>query len=228
MAELGRLTEDEVQLLIEAARRKIEEINNARTKELLPLIKKAVRSAEAQQSRPHKRGGWKWFWLLVVAPVAAAIGIYCGLEWKCPLLVDTPRLGELHYQVAVLAFVVALAAYLANVSRDITKVLSALPVIRDTLAERIKMRKNLSLLTAVEINLVVHAVVTSVRLAAGEYLEIWSDFTARVDNFILIYLAMIIFGLASLHVRQWLGSNSDPHHTGSLGKLSVLGLASRP
>jgi hypothetical protein len=156
-----------------------------------------------------KPGLSRKIYLLVclIAPVPLLIAII--IKWVLFLYfgesIDaSPRLMEIHHQIAVLAFVVALAAYLSNVSREILKITREIEISKTAIRIIERNRKSIAWITEAEIHLVLLGVLASLRLILGPY---WRSITGynvgAMDNFLLIYLTVIVVNLALLHMRQW-------------------------
>ncbi len=112
-------------------------------------------------------------------------------------------LSDFSKQLTFLGFIVALAAYLASVGRELVKTLN----VRND-PKRPDHKLDLGWIVTAEFNLVMLGIFTSARVVLGptcsqgvcmagiELLEL--------DFFLVIYLALTIVFLAGLHARQWI------------------------
>jgi hypothetical protein len=111
--------------------------------------------------------------------------------------------------LTMLPFVVALAAYLANVAREIIKKLGTKDSNgknANTPADILKMRCNIAWMTTAEIQLVVLGLLILVRIIAGPDPFIPTPFIHEpilIENIIWIYLSLILVLLSVLHLRVW-------------------------
>lgn len=108
-------------------------------------------------------------------------------------------------QLTFLGFIVALAAYLASIARELIKTLNALA---ETDEKRKVTKLDLGWVSTAEFHLVVIGAFTSARIVLGPTCDSKNVCIAGIelielDFFLMIYLALILLLLAGLHVRQW-------------------------
>ena len=189
----------------QAHKAQIDKVVSERLKEWSEAIKTTKIEERKSDDPKVQRHPYRLVWFLTFFPLLFAIIIKWAMFRYFGEIVDLyPRLREIHHQVAVLAFVVALAAYLANVSRETLKGLREVEVSKKEQENITMIRKNLAWVTQVEIHLVLLGIMTSIRLIVGSSWQAVTGYSAgAVDNFLLIYLAVVIVNLAMLHMRQW-------------------------
>jgi hypothetical protein len=171
--------------------------------ELMDSVAKAQAKADAQrQMEAHEpsRNSLKTvslttIWILLVFVVASAAAISrLGDEWK-DLYFD-----DIRVQLTFLAFVVALAAYLAGVARETIKAYKA--------SHRPDLLKSLRLVTIGEHSLVLLGLWLVGRMTLsplGEHLPLLKNYPlAYTDHALVVCLGITIVWLAILHCRQWL------------------------
>ena len=133
--------------------------------------------------------------LMFIGSVAIAWWLLGGRELS-------GELNEFKTLMTLLGFAVALAAYLANVSREIVKRLSVLP---DTDGNRWVLRENIAWTTTAEIQLVILGLLVIFRIASGERSLEFGLLSRPIllNNVIAIYLGTILGLLGYLHARTW-------------------------
>ena len=136
----------------------------------------------------------------VLLPAALIIAWCVGKE---PLVTDI----DSKMLLTLLGFVVALAAYLASVAREIVKGLGALVKTGPNYQkDNKKLRLNIAWTTTAEIQLVVVGLLIFLRIVMGTKPFIPTPLISEpipFDNIIVIYLGLILVLLAVMHVRIW-------------------------
>lgn len=194
-AEKKPLSEDDVKRIVG------EELKT-RDARWADAIKKALDGAKTPAAEfKTARKSYLPVWLVALALPFAALGAACALSEPGAA---PPRLTEITQQIGLLAFVVALAAYLANVSRELIKTIGAAEAhaSESTLGHLTDMRKNLAWVVEAETQLVILGLLVSLRLTPSLAARATGSI-GRYDNFLLVYLALIVVNLAFLHARQW-------------------------
>ena len=194
------LTDDEKQ----EHKAAVDEVVSDRLKEWSDAVK-ATKIEDKKPKPTVKRENYSLIWIIIPVPLILAVIIKWAMFRYFGETIDLfPRLREIPHQIAVLAFVVALAAYLANVSREGIKSIRDIEVSKEEEANINTIRQNLAWVTEVEVHLVLLGIITSLRLIVGSSWQAFTGYSAgAIDNFLLIYLAIVIINLAILHMRQW-------------------------
>jgi hypothetical protein len=182
---------------------KVEAFDSENRKALLLDIAKTLGiqfdAAGTAESSPAKRVHKRYFFAIGMCLLAALL-IACLKGGDSLVGTDvSPRLF-----IAFLAFVVALAGYLAGVVRETIKRLGA--VNKSDRPERLKLKRYAAWTTTAEIQLVLLGVFTVFRVAAGPgpFFH-FSPLSTPIlfDNFLVGYLCAILVLLAGLHARVW-------------------------
>ena len=163
--------------------------------ELLKNWEGATGAGARKAAPPRKEFHIRFVVMILLILVGAVLLTYVkGREALLDASIDTKML------VAVLAFVVSLAAYLASVAREIVKRLGESDLADK---ERKKAQFNVAWTTTAEMQLVLLGLFILIRVAFGSGPFIASEQVFLFDNFLAIYLGLILFFLAGLHVRVW-------------------------
>jgi hypothetical protein len=129
--------------------------------------------------------------------VSLAISVVAIIAWGW-LLNNTPSLSDSQFikqgEVAFLGFIVALAAYLANVGQKVKEKIGS-----TTGGEKEKHKKNLYYIIVGEQLLVIIGVLAAIRVGTFPV----TGTIPSYDFFLTVFLAVIICYLAFLHMRQW-------------------------
>jgi hypothetical protein len=163
--------------------------------------KSAQEPTADQKSEDRKQRKW-WLLLRFVAILVISVLIAFVPPWKGIMPRGNELLDELRVQITFLGFVVALASYLASVTRESVKSLKDLDF-----TETVKRKNYLAWVTTAEQSLVALGCVAIVRIVfspMGARIPVLNEIPLLyTDQFLLIYLGVIIAYLAWVHVRQW-------------------------
>ena len=133
---------------------------------------------------------------------SSAAGLFSSVQSEKPSEVLLNTFSE---QLTFLGFIVALAAYLASIARELIKTLNPLA---QTDEKRKVPKLDLGWISTAEFHLVLLGAFTSARIVLGptcdsKNLCIAGIELTELDFFLMIYLALILLLLAGLHIRQW-------------------------
>lgn len=180
----------------------IEKFEQDNRDELLNAVKAAFSSKKSAGDGGPKNPGIRNALRLLVFVVVIVTLFSAAVELAAlaPAFVEVPQGSELRLLLMFLAFVVALASYLASVARETVKRVRALSA-----DEAIRRRKDLYWMATAEVPLVILGV-----LAIGRLLTEWRtvtlpyiDLSVSVDAFLVSCLAVILLWMALLHGRVW-------------------------
>ena len=172
-----------------------------------PASSKIQEIKKALLSTPEKLNCWQIFnqkfsvliFILLVLVIAFVALIISSEHPPALSLLRLEPDRELGYLMTFLAFVVALASYLASVSREIVKALSG----GKTKVEKYKLKSNMRNLVVAEMTLVIIGLGTVYRLIFGTHVFTFYKNPFSLDTFLLSYLACVLVYMAMLHALIW-------------------------
>ena len=144
--------------------------------------------------KPAKSFDWRFLLVIVVM-----IGLTLAFAVRFPEDEQSLKIGEFRALLTFLGFVVALASYLASVSREIVKKLS------ESDEERPIRKRSIAWMTTAEIQLVLLGLLIILRIAIGAHTWMipYCGKPVSFDRITVSYLGVILIMLACLHCRVW-------------------------
>ncbi len=186
----------------EAKQKIVEIIKKVRDKNTKALIKSIDKVSLPDEQEKSKKDNLKiphpiLFLFIILGIILIALFLSLILPTKT---IDSKNI-DLKVLLTYLAFVIALASYVASVVRHI---LEKLPP-KTKKDDRIKQKTHLFYLVSAEILLVIAGVLAIVRLFLGSCIHKTSSecINFSFDAFLLTFLATILFYMAILHGRIW-------------------------
>ena len=132
--------------------------------------------------------------------IPTIIVLFAGSLSLCPAFdegIKTAALNEPNYQVTLLALVVAFAAYIGNVQRDIIKKISEHN--SNSSPKAAKRKEDLRWLIGLDALLVILGLVIIIQLLFPKTWEL-VVFTVKVKT---VMFPLLLLYVAGLHLRQW-------------------------
>jgi len=178
----------------------IDDFEKANRRELLEDLVAALgprnRADEGEEQGAAKRNRlWK-----LIAGVSVIFVVAAAFATLIPPTVVVPQMQDLRILLTFLAFVVALASYLASVARESIKRLGSGEANKPQ-----QLREGLFYLATAEVPLVLAGVLGIVRLFTGPrgVAIPYTPWYLSFDAFLLCLLAVILLWMARLHLRIW-------------------------
>jgi hypothetical protein len=168
----------------------------------LTEAEKTENAAKAKSISELQAGIYKRMWFRFLTTLAASLLVFAVSVKFGDSSVDKVLLGELPVQLAFLAFVVALASYLAGVVRESVKLLGTTVGL-----DHERRREEISYVVTGEQLLVMLGLLTISRITlvpVGSTLPFLKDHPlGYTDHGLIIFLAAVIVYLAYVHYLQW-------------------------
>lgn len=194
---------------LEEATQEVAEVFNkfaeAQKQELLEAVGKAlqiqVKTKTENNTQENKRT--ISYYLFLVALISCVIGMiaaamYLALVYEA----NNEKLEVLTFDTALkfMAFVVALASYLASVARETVKKLDT-----DDTEKRIKNKKHIFYMLIAEASLIFLSLFATFRFFTGPRLLTIPIINKCItfDSFLMSFLTVILICMAILHMRIW-------------------------
>jgi hypothetical protein len=178
------------------------DLNKANNQELNNELFKGFCDHNSQNPPLDKSLRWVWGVLFIIILIVI-FGASCYVAAKVG--VNGKKLEEGNSTQIFLAFVVALASYLASVARETVKALSL------SNKDRIRYKTNIFMMAIAEIQLVIISVLTMCKIAflPGFILRNFPALSRllcesiTLNSFLVSYLLVTMFWLALIHFRVW-------------------------
>ncbi|HKI89007.1 MAG TPA: hypothetical protein VKA38_08275 [Draconibacterium sp.] len=177
----------------------IKEVSDKNTNTLIKSIEKVALSEQQEKSNKDNLKLPQPIIFLFIILGIILIALFLSLILP-PKTIDSKNI-DLRVVLTYLAFVIALASYVASVVRHILEKLPPKTKIKD----RIKQKTHLFYLVSAEILLVIAGVLAIVRIFTGSCIHEISGtcINFSFDAFLITFLATILFYMAILHGRIW-------------------------